>query len=309
MITNYKIKGEKNIVSQRIHPKFTFKIQVDPMFLVLVPLMFLLGFTWEYIIIFISILMHELGHVSTAVLIGQRLLYIRLLPVGLNAVMDGQVCNRRKNVLIYMAGPVVNMILFGLCWIFVDAYMIQSEILDFFILANIYLMIFNMIPILPLDGGKVFREIISAFTGMIRADRWMRKFSMIFSVLLIILGAFQLIENCKNFSLMAAGIYILFTIKFDRMEAALMNMKSFIYRHRRLAKKGIYPSRDLVAIKTVQLDQAIKSMDFDRFHFVRVLDENLAYLCSFTEQEIINGMVKYGPDITFEDFIKKSGKR
>ena len=82
-----------------------------------------------------------------------------------------------------------------------------------------------------------------------------------------------------------------------------MNVKNIIYRRARLLKKGIYQARDLVVIKSVQMSEILKSMDFDRFHIVYVLDENLNIVKVLTEQEIIDGLLKYNTEITFEEYI------
>ena len=83
-----------------------------------------------------------------------------------------------------------------------------------------------------------------------------------------------------------------------------MNMKQIIYRRSRLLKKGIYPVRDLVVMKSVFLGDTVKSMDFDRFHFIYVLDDNLKLLGVFSENDIMESMLRNNGDITFEELIK-----
>ena len=54
-----------------------------------------------------------------------------------------------------------------------------------------------------------------------------------------------------------------------------MNVKNVVYRHSRLMRKGIYAARDIVVLKSVHLSEVLKHMDFDRFHIVYVLDDEL----------------------------------
>ena len=82
-----------------------------------------------------------------------------------------------------------------------------------------------------------------------------------------------------------------------------MNMKDVIYRRSRLLKKGIYPARDLVVVKNMRMGDIIRNLDFDRFHIIHVLDDDLKLMKVFTEQDIMDGVVKHSGDMTFEEFI------
>jgi stage IV sporulation protein FB len=93
-------------------------------------------------------------------------------------------------------------------------------------------------------------------------------------------------------------------LKYEDVEAALMNMRDIVYRRSRLIQKGIYQARDLVVIKSVRLGEVIKYLDYDRFHIIYVLDENLGLTGVYTEQEILDGMIKYNSEFTFEEFIR-----
>jgi stage IV sporulation protein FB len=65
----------------------------------------------------------------------------------------------------------------------------------------------------------------------------------------------------------------------------------------------VYPGRELVVIKTMRLGDIVKDMDFDRFHIIYVLDEDMRLAKIFTEQEIIDNMSKFDSEISFEELI------
>ena len=87
-----------------------------------------------------------------------------------------------------------------------------------------------------------------------------------------------------------------------------MNVKSIIYRRSRLLKKGVYQARDLVVLKTTMVSEIIKNMDFDRFHIIHVLDDDLKLVKSLTEQEIMDAIFENSADITFGELVKKAGE-
>lgn len=85
-----------------------------------------------------------------------------------------------------------------------------------------------------------------------------------------------------------------------------MNIKYLVYKRSRFLKKGVYPGRELVVIQNMRLGDIIKNMDFDRFHIIYVLDEDMKLVRVFTEQEIIDNLSKYDSEMSFEELIKQT---
>lgn len=285
------------------------KIKLSPLFFIILILMYLLGYTIEYILILFSIILHELGHIAISSLFGWQVHAVTILPVGLKASVTESGCSKIKNVIIYLSGPLVNICIISAGAFLWNINFLNRNILETVILSNIYILIFNMMPVLPLDGGKVLREILSYFIGLYRANTVIKKLSLFTASLIMFFGIFQFLENNRNFSLLAAGIYILYVMKTENTEAALMNMRNIIYRHKRLQKKGIYPSRSLAVLKQTKLSEVFKNIDYDCFHLIYVLDKNLSIIKVFTEKEIIDAMVLYNAEISFEELINEIRKK
>jgi len=248
--------------------------------------------------------LHELGHLFAAQLSGKRIYSVKVLPIGLNARIDESSCNEWEGIIIYFGGPAVNLLLIVLTFIINSYYLLQPDNMRFFISINVYLLAFNMMPVLPLDGGKALRSILSRQKGLFLASRYIRTTTLVLSTFITVLGVIQLFNSLHNFSLFVIGLYLLFSMKSNNTEAALMNVKQIIYRRSRLLKKGIYAARDLVVIKSALLVDTLGNMDFDRFHIIHVLDDELKIVKVFSEQELIEAMLKYNTDMTFEELIK-----
>ncbi len=250
-------------------------------------------------------LVHELGHVAVAAVLGRAVCTIRLLPVGFNAEIAENDLKGFNNILVYLGGPAVNLSLAASGHLISAYYLNNSNNMTFFIYANIYLALFNLLPVLPLDGGVILREIIAGRAGIFSASRHIKNIGNILAAGMILLGTLQFMGNKWNFSMILIGMYVFFSSGKGETEAAIMNVKSIIYRRARLLKKGIYQVRHLVAIKTMHMSEILKNLDFDRFHIVYVLDESLNVIKVLTEQQIIDGMLKYNSELTFEEFINK----
>lgn len=276
------------------------EIQINILILAVPPLLFFIGFLKEYAVAFFSITLHEIGHMAAAYFYGYRLFCVRLTPVGFSLSINVRDCSRLNSIKIYSAGPAVNLLLFGAVSSAVFIYPALYGNLNLISATNLYLALFNLIPAFPLDGGRILLEVLTGSMGLLAAGRMIRRLALILSIVMLMFGTYQLYMTAFNFSLIIIGLYIIFLLNTSRMECALMNIRQIIYRRSRLIKKGIYPARDLVAVKSTRLSETLNCMDFDRFHFVHVLDDDLRLLRVFTENEIMDAIAKGGDSMTFE---------
>jgi len=280
------------------------EFQISIFICVIVPLMFLAGFIKEYAAAFLSITLHEIGHIAAAGFYGYVSRNVQITPMGLSVFINNRDCSRVNSIKIYLAGPAVNMLIFCTIHIMSFAFQISSSYLSLLSATNLYLALFNLIPAFPLDGGRILLEVLAGRMGLLAAGRLIRRMASIISIVLLAVGIYQLYLTAFNFSLIIIGLYIAFLLNTWRMESAFMNIKQIIYRRSKLLKKGIYAARDLVVIKTTLLSDTLNNMDFDKFHFVYVLDEDLKLLRVFTENEILDAIVEGDNNTTFETLLE-----
>lgn len=269
-------------------------------FVFAVPVVLLItGYLKEYAVAFFSITLHELGHMAVSRYHGFKPYDIRITPVGFSMSIDDRSCSGRVCIGIYAAGPATNLLMSGSAAAVLMIFPGVKPYLSLFALTNLLLALFNMIPVYPLDGGRILLEILAGGMGLIAAGRVIRRFALAAAVLLVLVGCYQLYIAAFNFSLLLTGMYIVFLLITGGTESAFMNIRQIIYRRSRLMKKGVYPARDIVVIKETLLGDTLKNMDFDRFHFIYVLDDDLHLARIFTETEIIDAIAENGDNISF----------
>jgi stage IV sporulation protein FB len=260
----------------------------------------------EYLIAFSAISVHEAGHMVIASLFDKKIYSIRILPLGLNIDIEIDMNGQWKYILIYLAGPVTNILLSAIFFTLRSYCLAESYYIRFLININIYLAVFNILPVLPLDGGRILNEMLNTRIGLLSAAKHTIRISLAIIILIILTGVLQFYHNPSNFSLILIGIFLLFSLKSDKTEASLMNIKRIVNRRSRLLKKGVYPVRDLVVIKSTLLRDTIKNMDFDQFHIIHVLDDNLRVIKVFTEQELLEAMINNKGGMTFDELISST---
>ncbi len=266
------------------------------------------GFAEEYLVAFLMIVLHEAAHIACASLLGCKVESVSFLPVGLHASVGTEQIDRLKRIMINSCGPALNLVLFILCELFIRCVNDPLPILHIIKTSNIYLAIFNILPVWPMDGSKILQDLLMVKTGLLSAARLVRGLSFVMASILIIIGVLSSFYSNWNFALVMVGIYILWSAKMEKTETSYANIRSVIYRRSKLKNKGIYPAREIVVLHSLCLWEAVSSMDFDRYHIIHVLDENFSIIRSFTEQEIIDGMINNNTSITFKEFIELAEK-
>ena len=136
------------------------KINFKPIFLIYVFVCIYFGWYNDIFYYVLAVVLHEYGHYLVAKHYGYDSSGIVFNLYG--AALNTNNCFQRKHdILISFAGPLVNvlliLILLSVWWVFPQVFLFSEG----FLYANIVTLIFNLIPIYPLDGGRIFVAIIS----------------------------------------------------------------------------------------------------------------------------------------------------
>lgn len=106
-----------------------------------------------YTILMLFAFVHELGHLITGICLGLKVKKINIMPFGLSINFEDY-SNKYiiKKIIIAIAGPMINLIIVMLG--------IYNSWDDQIVYSNILIGMFNMIPIYPLDGGRILKYIV-----------------------------------------------------------------------------------------------------------------------------------------------------
>lgn len=136
------------------------KIEINLKIILLIILFILLNRIDTYLIFIVFIVIHELSHMMCGMLLGFVPKTLRVNPLGVSIEFynynEFDKEKRNKRIITYLAGPIVNLILAVITYFLKIELSLKYKI----IYTNLLLSIFNLIPILPLDGGKALKEIL-----------------------------------------------------------------------------------------------------------------------------------------------------
>ncbi|QDS86714.1 Putative zinc metalloprotease Rip3 [Rosistilla ulvae] len=142
--------------------------------------------------VFGCVLLHELGHAMMARLFGVGTRDITLYPIGGVARLDRMPRSPLAEGAIALAGPAVNLVIAALLvpLLLLASGSIASTFLMSMIYINIALIVFNMLPVFPMDGGRVFRAFLGAFVPYVRATQIAASVGQVLAIGMGVVGLF-----------------------------------------------------------------------------------------------------------------------
>lgn len=172
-----------------------------------VPVLFSGGSTSEMLmeillvlLLFVCVVLHELGHALTAKLFGIQTKDITLLPIGGVARMEKMPEDPKEELMVAAAGPAVNLVIGAaiLISLLVSGFFtlpldISALVNNFWVrlmTTNLTLVAFNLIPAFPMDGGRVLRSILSTQMDRVKATRIAANVGRILAIVMGIVGLF-----------------------------------------------------------------------------------------------------------------------
>ena len=147
-----------------------------------------------FFIAYMFIIMHELSHMIMALILNVDIEEITLLPFGVNAKYSGRI-NMLNEFLIAIIGPIATLFF---------AFVYQN---DTYFKINFLILLFNLIPIYPLDGGRIIRVFFVRVLGQKLGNKLNKLLNHFFMSVLIFFAIYMLIKY-KNISFLLLSIYV-----------------------------------------------------------------------------------------------------
>ncbi|HEU4381784.1 MAG TPA: site-2 protease family protein [Hyphomicrobiaceae bacterium] len=150
------------------------------------------------LLLFACVLLHEFGHIVAARRYGIRTPDVTVLPIGGVASLERMPEKPSQEIVVALAGPAVNLVIALVLVVVLGARFdltqvaqleqAQSTLTGRLAAANVALLVFNLIPAFPMDGGRVLRALLATGLGYTRATRVAASIGQGLAVVLAIIG-------------------------------------------------------------------------------------------------------------------------
>ncbi len=246
------------------------------------------------LLLFACVLAHEFGHIFTARAFGIATPDVTLLPIGGVARLERIPEEPSEELLIAVAGPMVNVAIAFALMIFAGASLNVSNLwtvessaaslADRLAVVNIFLALFNMIPAFPMDGGRVLRAVLSVRLGHVRATQTAATIGQGFAFLLGFLGLFG------NPLLIFIAIFVYLAAASEAQFAALRGMWRGVPVNAAMMTQFARLSPDAT------IDEAVETMLRTSQSEFPVTDGDGRPAGLLSRNDLIRALKKLGPD-------------
>ncbi len=254
------------------------------------------------LLVFLCVVLHEFGHVLVARRYGIRTPDITLLPIGGVASLERMPEKPSQELAVAVAGPLVNVVIAGLLVVLLGARFELSEVSELqaaqlslagrLAAVNVIIVLFNLIPAFPLDGGRMLRALLAMRLDRARATMLAARIGQGFAILFAVLGLFG------NPILLLIAVFIFFAAQAESGQEQM-----------REAASG-YRVRDAMISRYESLGPDSTAEDAGRLLLVTtqqefpVLTEDGGFLGMVTRQGLIRAMGESGPATPVRRFME-----
>src|SRR5881409_958533 len=259
------------------------------------------------LLLFVCVVLHEFGHAFAAKAFGINTPDITLLPIGGVARLERMPEEPVQELIIAVAGPLVNVVialgLFVACGsqaLFNPSTVEGGGLIAQLLTINIVLVLFNLLPAFPMDGGRVLRALLATRLSYARATQVAATVGQAFAFFFGIIGLFGVpgIYNANPFL-----IFIAFFVYIGAsQEAALAQMRD-VSRRFPVSSAMVREFRSLPESAT--LEEAVDALLATSQHDFPVLNEAGKVAGILTRHDLIAALRKNDPAIRVGDVMRR----
>lgn len=249
------------------------------------------------LLVFLCVVLHEFGHAMAARAFGIRTPDITLLPIGGVARLQRMPDEPWQELVVALAGPAVNVVIASVLFALLPA-MGPEELLAIVAdpvgpvlpkvaVVNVVLVVFNMIPAFPMDGGRVLRSLLAMVAGHARATMVAARVGQVLAFGFGILGLFS---SPPNPILILIAVFVYFGASQENAMAQLKDATAGL----RVADAMVTEMATLSERDTI--DHAIEALLRTSQHEFPVLDDAGRVLGILTREPMIRALRDTGPE-------------
>lgn len=246
---------------------------------------------------------HELGHISFGGLMGYHAFELKLTPLGGCLSMDPLLLiNPEAELMIAAAGPMMNLIMAGGVF-YLKLLGVSHIYLDLWQRINLMIGVVNLVPALPLDGGRICHAFLSGRFGERTANLVAQRITLAIAVLSLGLGLYNIVVQRGGIFFITLS-FLTFTQVWRNHSPGLdLTWRLRQRKQKQLQNKGYLPLKPILVEETASIYLPLQQcgsgdgllfLVADREHHLTLVSEEIAW----------ETMVQNGIKATFRETMK-----
>lgn len=257
-----------------------------------------------YAIAYFFAFLHECAHILTAKSLNLQVEKVEFLPVGFAAKIRGvSALSVKEELILLISGPAANLVFFIFTALICKTIpSLNTEVLSSCISVNIILACFNMLPIIPLDGGRIFLIMLSLNMGILKCARFCTVFSKILNIFLLFISICIFIIT-GSFIMIIVVCYILFLLFGDNENITADSFLYILNKKNLIKTNKVVPLKPAAAAETTSLINILREIDRKNVMIITVFDNDNKMVGILDEYRILAHVLNKGLNFTVGELL------
>lgn len=273
------------------------EFRVNPFLVLLLLVYSSAGLVRETLVAFWIVVLHELAHIAVASCFGFRAERVEFLPFGGVAVFSEPLALQpAAEAITAAAGPVHNFAFAVFAAVLQRNGHIAPNFARFLVETNLAIGIFNLLPAIPLDGGRILRAVLAPRIGLARATALAVRVGRLAGATVLVAGSILAYLGRCNVLVPALGGFLVFAATKEARQVPYDRIRDSLRKKRRFLETGAISTQLLAVQEATLFRDVVRRLEPGKLNVVLVFSRDLELLGITTEIDVLEAMVKHGPD-------------
>jgi stage IV sporulation protein FB len=280
---------------------FGVRLRVNILFFLLLVLYAVAGLLAEAAVIFAAVILHELWHTVVAAGHGFDIDEVELLPFGGVARLRGLIeVNPTVEFRTAVAGPLASLTIAAATLGLFSAFGGLGPYARLFLVSNLSVGLFNLLPVIPLDGGRMLRASLVRRYGFIVGSRTSGRISGVVLVIVAVAIIAAISSGLVSVVTSSVIVFLLLAWRRERANGAYILFRYLVRRESEILTDRVMAVQTLVATKDVTIREVLQLITPQRYHMIVVLDSDLETLGTIGEKQLLDSFLAGNADVPLE---------
>lgn len=268
------------------------ELRVHPLVVVVVAAACVLGRLGELLLAVCALTLHELSHAVVAYVFACPVLSVELMPFGGVARLSRQALSPRAEVCIAAAGPVTSLVAAGLTAMCGYLFPAVQARLAAFLTFNATLAAVNLLPALPLDGGRILRALLQRRRGYGLATRVAAWLGVTLGAAMFGLAIYCACDGVYNLTLPTMGLFLLLAAAMELRALPEGQMSAYLRRYDGVHTGEAYAVHQVAAHASMRAREALRVLRHNRYNVLRVVDGQMRTIGEMDEGTLMRAIAQ-----------------
>lgn len=284
------------------------QIRCSVLFLIVIPIGIMAGAVGPLLTALLSLSLHEMSHAMAARGLGYEIASIELEPFGFVARLRGSLQSNTSEVAVAAAGPTLSLVVATAAAALIGWFPHMRDGLEPFVNFNLLLAAINLLPALPLDGGRICRALLSNVFRARTATLLCAWAGIFCGAALIALGVLMIAGGEMNLTALIMGVFLLLAASRELRHVQSAQLHAMVRRARTLRRGETLSLRHVAIHASTQAGEALASLSTGKYNLMLIVDDSLCAIGQMDEGTLLNGIARYGKEIPVGEMLRRTSK-